>query len=101
MAKEEKERLKVKFDQENAHIYYADATHLTSTVFDFSFYFGKSIVNPAKPSERTNTYEVLVQMSPQHAKVINIMLTEQIEKYEKNIGPISISLNSNEIEKSV
>ncbi|RLD70533.1 MAG: hypothetical protein DRI98_07660 [Bacteroidetes bacterium] len=69
--------------------FYVNQVNLAFSVYDVAFTFG---VMP--PPEDVGTKEpkhaVKIRMSPQHAKVFQMLLKKNIGIYEKDIGQINI-----------
>lgn len=63
---------------------YANSVHFFLSIYDITMDFGST--------DKANKHHSLVKikMSPQHAKVMSILLSKNIEKYESEIGEISI-----------
>lgn len=62
---------------------YSNSVNFAFSIYDVTLSFGLSNVEP-------NDYHNLVniKMSPQHAKVMSLLLQKNIEKYEHDIGEI-------------
>lgn len=78
-----------KFDEEDIEIYYSNLINISTSPFDVTIAFGKAFINPAEAmsgnAEVIQKFEAMVQMSPEHARSLLKLLTEQMEKY--NIRP--------------
>lgn len=66
-------------------VFYAGALQISSSPFDFVFRFG---ISHRTAGGRAEEWQVQVIQSPPMAKVFLKLLQEQIEAYERNIGPI-------------
>jgi hypothetical protein len=68
---------------------YANDTQIQTTPWDIRLIFGE-IAEPPTEERPTVVITVLgqVRMSPQHAKLVAKLLVEQLEAYEKRVGPI-------------
>lgn len=89
MSEEEKKALEITtyFNREEATIYYSNFVTVTRGPFDVTLAFGKAIMDPAKFSAGETVInqkvEVLIQLSPEHANSLLVLLKEQLEQYEK------------------
>ena len=79
-----------KFDEEEANIYYSNLVNISTSPFDFTIAFGKAFINPAEimsgKTEVIQKFEVMVQMSPEHARSLLMLLKEQMDKYAARAG---------------
>ena len=65
--------------------YYADAFQVTTTAFGVNMTF--SLRDPHPGSKQVPSREVArVRMSPEHAKIVAMMLMSQIKEYERASG---------------
>ncbi len=69
--------------------HYVNNTLVTTSLYDVKLVFGQ-VVN-ANGNKLLVDPEVIVFMSPQHAKAIALMLDKQIKAYEERNGPIPAS----------
>lgn len=70
--------------------YYANLTGMEISPYDFKFGFGR-INNDNSTSNLKDAIDVEVMMSPQHAKSLLMMLSQNIAKYEDTFGTINIT----------
>ena len=74
-----------KFDEEDLEIYYSNLINISTSPFDVTIAFGKAFINPAEAmsgnAEVIQKFEFMVQMSPEHARSLLKLLTDQMEKY--------------------
>jgi len=82
---EEKERPEI--------ILYSNSVQLNITFFDFQFKFGKIL------PENKHITDASIYMSPEHTKVLYLLLKDQIEKYEDRFSEIIVPQNMLKIEK--
>jgi hypothetical protein len=70
---------------------YANDTQIQVSPWDVRLIFGE-ISQPATADRPTNVIKQTgeVRMSPQHAKVVAMILIAQLKQYEDTIGPIPI-----------
>ena len=70
---------------------YTNDTQLQVTPWDVRMIFGE-ITEPASAERPVNVIKQIgeVRMSPQHAKIVMLILANQLEQYESNIGPIPL-----------
>lgn len=71
-------------------IYYANSVNFNISLFDFIMDFGvrkPKDIGDKQPEHETST---IVVMSPQHAKVMAILLSENVRKYEEINGEIKV-----------
>jgi hypothetical protein len=65
---------------------YSNNAQVITAYFDVSILFGEVLeANQTRVSIRD---QVLIRMSPEHAKSLNRLLTEQIAQYEERFGSI-------------
>jgi hypothetical protein len=66
---------------------YSNAANIEVTAWDFNIIFGE-----LKKTEGKMTIEqsVMVTMSPQHAKALADILSNNVREYEKNVGEIKL-----------
>lgn len=65
--------------------YYANRVEISGSTYDFEFKFGKASTLSENP-----VYDIMINMSPQHAKALLYILAENIQNYEKTFGEIVI-----------
>jgi|GEM_PF-2988208 len=74
-----------KFDEEGVNIYYTNLLNISTSPFDVTIAFGKAFINPAETmsgnTEVIQKFEVMVQMSPEHARSLLALLKDQMDKY--------------------
>lgn len=79
-----------KFDEEGVNIYYSNLLNISTSPFDVTIAFGKAFINPAETmsgnTEVIQKFEVMVQMSPEHARSLLMLLKEQMDKYTARAG---------------
>lgn len=63
--------------------FYVNQLNLITSLYEVLFMFGLK----TKPEEGPEPI-VNIRMSPQHAKIVSLLLNKQIESYEKDIGKI-------------
>jgi len=64
---------------------YSNSVNFTFSIYDITMNFGVTVVDRKEPQTL-----VRIKMSPQHAKVMSIILAGNIERYERDIGQIVI-----------
>ncbi|UYO62415.1 DUF3467 domain-containing protein [Acetobacterium wieringae] len=71
--------------------FYTNSIGINSTLFEFSIDFGKETVYQSENGaiEKTLDKVARIRMSPQLAKVLSEILTEHINNFENELGPIS------------
>lgn len=79
--------LKIIENKENSATYYTNSVGMIPNYFDFQFVFA----NQALDGDKVVRNEMCkIFMSPQHAKVFNEMLTQNVKKYEERFGEINV-----------
>jgi hypothetical protein len=73
---------------------YSNSAELRTTFLDFQITFGKILDATTEKLEIEN--ELAIIMSPQQTKQLLRVLTQNLEKYEKQFGPIPTRPNPNE-----
>ncbi len=71
------------FEKEATAEYYADSVNFTTNLYTFIFDFAQmeQTDQPPKPVVR-------VRMSPQHAKIMSLLLRKNVQEYERRVGTI-------------
>lgn len=82
------ESVSVKIAQTEPANYYANHSRLTINKWDFAFLFGRMIPPGKRPDGANVVEEVMVYMSPQHAKAFMALLVRQVALYEEKFGLI-------------
>lgn len=67
---------------------YANNISLSVTQWDFRFVYGRIVHSDDKNVDIEN--EIMVYMSPQHAKAMSNILVENLKKYEETFGTINL-----------
>jgi hypothetical protein len=68
---------------------YTNNASLNITAFDVQLVFGE-MTDANAEGQLTVERKVKITMSPQHAKVLTVLLARNISKYEDQFGPISL-----------
>jgi Protein of unknown function (DUF3467) len=76
-------------DNEKIDTYYSNCGLVHSTLYDFSFTFGRSFIELDK-NKVTETFDKTIYLSPQQAKSFLSALANQVESYENTFGEISL-----------
>jgi len=63
--------------------YYTDSVNFMTNIYGFALDFGVMVVQDQPPKS-----QVRVRMSPQHAKIMSLLLRKNVQEYEKRIGTI-------------
>ncbi|NLH99272.1 MAG: DUF3467 domain-containing protein [Chthonomonadales bacterium] len=63
--------------------YYTDSVNFMTNIYGFALDFGVMMVQDQPPKS-----QVRVRMSPQHAKIMSLLLRKNVQEYEKRIGTI-------------
>ena len=63
--------------------YYTDSVNFMTNVYGFTLEFGMMQAQEMPPRA-----QVRVKMSPQHAKIMSLLLRKNVQEYEKQIGTI-------------
>lgn len=63
--------------------YYTDSVSFMTNLYGFMLEFGAMQSQDAPPSP-----QVRLRMSPQHAKIMSLLLRKNVQEYEKRIGTI-------------
>ena len=72
----------------DARTIYADSTRMGRSPWDLRMHF--ALLKETTPGVVHEEEQVVIIMSPQHAKVFSMVLAEHIGKYEKAFGVIPI-----------
>jgi hypothetical protein len=75
-------------DPSDSPSYYANNVHLNVSLFDFRFVFGEILT--ATVDELRVRSRCSVVMSPQHAKMLAKVLSDNVKDYEQRHGEISL-----------
>ena len=69
---------------------YSNSVNFAVSIYDIILNFG--LIHDSQLSDSPEKRETLVRirMSPQHAKVMSLILADNINKYEKDVGEIKI-----------
>ena len=70
-------------DFEDVPEYYTDSVNFMTNIYGFALDFGVMMVQDQPPKS-----QVRVRMSPQHAKIMSLLLRKNVQEYEKRIGTI-------------
>ena len=73
--------------------FYADAFQVTVTPFGVNMTFSLRDPHPSPARQVPGTDVARIRMSPEHAKIVGMMLTRQIRDYERQSG-IKIAIPS-------
>lgn len=85
--------------------YYANIAGVQTCVYDMAFYFGtKKDREEKEDSNLDKDVDLVVLMSPQHAKALANILNEHIQNYEKTFGeirlePSQVAVDDNKIKE--
>lgn len=63
--------------------YYTDSVNFMTNIYGFALDFGVMMAQDQPPKS-----QVRVRMSPQHAKIMSLLLRKNVQEYEKRIGTI-------------
>jgi hypothetical protein len=63
--------------------YYTDSVNFATNIYGFALEFGVM-----QGQEQPPRSLVRVRMSPQHAKIMSLLLRKNVQEYEKRIGTI-------------
>lgn len=70
---------------------YSNAVKIVSSFYDFQLLFGSGIINVLEEnSTQIIESKFLVQLSPQHYKVLLNSMQNQLDEYEKKFGEIKL-----------
>ena len=70
-------------DYDDVPEYYTDSVNFMTNIYGFALDFGVMMVQDQPPKS-----QVRVRMSPQHAKIMSLLLRKNVQEYEKRIGTI-------------
>lgn len=63
--------------------YYTDSVNFMTNIYGFTLEFGVMQAQEEPPRQL-----VRVKMSPQHAKIMSLLLRKNVQEYERRIGTI-------------
>ncbi len=63
--------------------YYTDSVNFMTNIYGFTLEFGVMQAQDAPPRSL-----VRIKMSPQHAKIMSLLLRKNVQEYEKRIGTV-------------
>lgn len=63
--------------------YYTDSVNFMTNIYGFTLDFGVMMAQDQPPRS-----QVRVRMSPQHAKIMSLLLRKNVQEYERRIGTI-------------
>jgi hypothetical protein len=63
--------------------YYTDSVNFMTNIYGFTLEFGATQAQDQPPRPL-----VRVKMSPQHAKIMSLLLRKNVQEYEKRIGTV-------------
>lgn len=63
--------------------FYCDSVNFMTNIYGFALDFGVMVAQDEPPKT-----QVRVRMSPQHAKIMSLLLRKNVQEYEKRIGTI-------------
>lgn len=72
------------------HTVYSNNVAFAMSAFDVSLIFGE--IASTEGGKVQVDQKLRVTMSPQHAKVLALVMIENIKAYESNVGPIAIPM---------
>jgi len=77
--------------------YYANCIQISTSVNDFSLNFGCSRITEGadKSINVQEIFERRIYLSPQQAKALSRVLTEQVKGYEENFGEVNLAPKKN------
>ncbi len=84
------QNLVVENQKENSITFYTNAASIIPNYYDFQFVFTNQSLEEAKIPKVIRKELCRVFMSPQHAKVLSTLLTENVKKYEQRFGEIIV-----------
>jgi len=70
-------------------LFYADGAQLTITGFDIRLTFSTTYLNPDS-NQWDVKQAITIAMSPQHAKLLWMLLRNNVERYEKQSGQVNL-----------
>jgi hypothetical protein len=78
-------QLKINIPQDKLEAKYSDFAIVSQSPFGFTFDFGQRL-----PMGKEVAMVARIAMSPQHAKLFTQLLSQNIQKYEKEFGEIKL-----------
>jgi len=78
----------------DARIIYIDSTRMAATPWDIRLHFG--LLQEMQPGEAVDEEQVVIVMSPQHAKAVLSVLADNVQKWEDEHGVIPPRKNPEE-----
>lgn len=63
--------------------YYTDSVNFMTNIYGFTLEFGVMQAQDQPPRS-----QVRIKMSPQHAKIMSLLLRKNVQEYERRIGTI-------------
>jgi len=63
--------------------YYTDSVNFMTNIYGFTLEFGAM-----QQQEQPPRPQVRVKMSPQHAKIMSLLLRKNVQEYERRIGTV-------------
>ena len=78
--------------------FYTNNAQVITTYFDIGILFGELL--DANEQRVLIKDQALVKMSPEHAKSLNRVLTEQLEIYKNRFGAIRVEADAQDAKKS-
>lgn len=70
-------------DYDDVPEFYCDSVNFMTNIYGFALDFGVMVSQDEPPKT-----QVRVRMSPQHAKIMSLLLRKNVQEYEKRIGTI-------------
>jgi hypothetical protein len=70
-------------DPQETPTYYTDSVNFMTNIYGFTLEFGEMQAQDRPPHPK-----VRVKMSPQHAKIMSLLLRKNVVEYERRIGTI-------------
>lgn len=86
----EKKDMKMQYQNENSITYYANSVNIATNYYDIQLAFGNQSLDAGNSNKLICKEFCKIFMSPQHAKVLNKILTENIKNYEQKFGEIKV-----------
>ncbi len=63
--------------------YYTDSVNFMTNIYGFTLEFGVMQAQDAPPRQVAR-----IKMSPQHAKIMSLLLRKNVQEYERRIGTV-------------
>jgi hypothetical protein len=63
--------------------YYTDSVNFMTNIYGFTLEFGVMQAQDDPPRQ-----QVRIKMSPQHAKIMSLLLRKNVQEYERRIGTV-------------